>query len=335
MANFHRTRRIEVGLLLGAQGRREPIEHDVSQPVLVDPARRVPALDGLQADGVRDPLGPGRPRLYFFRRRSGLVGIGTERLDGIDAVIDEMPPTGHRHPRIAGGDHVCARVNVKISIAAQPIIIGDTAHALRRGPSDHALGAPPCPRELSVIRSVSFCSMGKPRVIRQPPECKKSTAFLLFVNSLLFVRKSCGGGHRRAPSAPRTAQGLNKGHCYPRRWCPADARYCSRPPGLAPVRCWHRRRIAPRVPPGCAAKQHRRRPRPWPQHPPNSSFGAIVEPPGDAALATGQGMAANSRSFSPRGGSTADSDCNCFFTHPREKSFRPSLEFTFMALPFR
>jgi len=38
------------------------------------------------------------------------VGIGGERFDGVDAVIDEMPAAGKGDPGIAGADHVCACV---------------------------------------------------------------------------------------------------------------------------------------------------------------------------------------------------------------------------------
>ncbi len=41
------------------------------------------------------------------------MGICTKRLDGIDAVIDEVPPAGHRDPRIAGGNHVRTGVSGK------------------------------------------------------------------------------------------------------------------------------------------------------------------------------------------------------------------------------
>ena len=73
------------------------------QPVLIDPAGWVHFFYS-----TSEPFGE------FFKLSFGwsrFVRICAERFDGIDAVVDKMPPTGKCDPCIAGGDHASACVS--------------------------------------------------------------------------------------------------------------------------------------------------------------------------------------------------------------------------------
>ena len=78
------------------------------------------------------------------------------------------------------------------------------------GQPENAL-QPPCLREPSVIRSVSFCSMGRPRAIRQPPEISKGTAFGIFRQEFVLCSRNPGlaGMRGRIPDPLRRARSGN------------------------------------------------------------------------------------------------------------------------------
>ncbi len=103
---------VDQGVIVGVghrpQGRCQLVEDHMSQPILIHPAGRMPVPNGVESDLVGDPPSPTRPGRDLFRRRPGLVGIGAERLDRVDTVVDEMSSAGHSDPGVPRRHHVGA-----------------------------------------------------------------------------------------------------------------------------------------------------------------------------------------------------------------------------------
>jgi len=83
------------------------------QPVLVEPAGRMPFFNRLYPDCADEPLRPSGPSFYFFFRRTCFMRVSAEWLDSVNSMIYEMSATGHCDPGITGGDHMSAGVESK------------------------------------------------------------------------------------------------------------------------------------------------------------------------------------------------------------------------------
>jgi len=70
----------------------------------------MPVAHRVQSNGIGNRLGPRGPGLDFLGCGTGLVRVGAKGLNGVNAMIDEVPSTGHGPPSIARSHHARTRV---------------------------------------------------------------------------------------------------------------------------------------------------------------------------------------------------------------------------------